>query len=235
MLRLPTPCRKILTTPAKKFLHSAFIQMLKIPHIRCNRALLRVAPLLPYRLFTVSAKLDLKLSETVESHDDEKERTMKKFIMVIAVLILSQGLALGQTSGERKGWGYIFGGVGGRDGVGSNAVVNVGGGGEGIIAGGFGVGGELGYLASTRDTSNGFGLGSVNLSYHFNRAQKLVPFVTGGGSVGFRGGATGGGNIGGGVHYWMSDNVGLRLEVRDFIFSSDSPNTVVFRVGLSFH
>jgi hypothetical protein len=81
---------------------------------------------------------------------------------------------------------------------------------------------------------DGLGLASVNLSYHFNNSRKLAPFVTGGGSLAFRGGAAGGGNIGGGVHYWMRDNLGLRLEVRDFIFSSDSPNTVVFRVGLSF-
>jgi hypothetical protein len=196
--------------------------------------LLRVAPLLPCILFTVSARRDQQLSETVEPLSNQKERTMKRLIMAIAILILGQGLAMGQTSDERKGWGYVFGGIGGREGIGSNAVINVGGGGEGILGKGFGVGGEVGYLTDTRSTSNGIGLASANLSYHFNRAQKLVPFVTGGGSVAFRGGAVGGGNIGGGVHYWMRDNIGLRLEVRDFIFSSDSPNTVVFRVGLSF-
>ena len=159
---------------------------------------------------------------------------MKKLMTAVAILILCQGLAMGQTSDERKGWGYLFGGVGGRSGAGSDVVINVGGGGEGILGKGFGVGGEVGYLTNTRDTGSGVGLASVNLSYHFNRAQKLVPFVSGGGSVAFRSGATGGGNIGGGVHYWMSDNVGLRLEVRDFIFSSDSPNNVLFRIGLSF-
>lgn len=159
---------------------------------------------------------------------------MKKHLMAIAFLILAQGLATAQTSNERKGLGYIFGGVGGRDGVGSNTVVNVGGGGEGIVVRGLGVGGEIGYLSNTRSVSNGFGLASANLSYHFNRSQKLVPFLTGGASLAFRVGSVGGGNIGGGVHYWMRDKVGLRLEVRDFIFSSDSPNTVVFRVGLSF-
>jgi hypothetical protein len=159
---------------------------------------------------------------------------MRRFMMAAALLILTQGLAFGQASSERKGWGYVFGGGGGRDGVSSNTIINVGGGGEAIVGKGFGLGGELGYLAPTRSASNGFGLGSVNLSYHFNNSQKLAPFVTGGGSFAFRGGAIGGGNIGGGVHYWMRDNVGLRLEVRDFIFSSDSPNTVVLRVGLSF-
>jgi hypothetical protein len=159
---------------------------------------------------------------------------MKRFMMAMALLILAQGLAFGQSSNERKGWGYVFGGAGVREGFGSQTVINVGGGGEGIIAKGFGVGGELGYLSTTRSASDGFGLASVNFSYHFNNAQKLAPFVTGGGSLAFRGGSAGGGNIGGGVHYWMRDNVGLRVEVRDFIFSSDITNTVVFRVGLSF-
>ena len=154
--------------------------------------------------------------------------------MAIMFLILAQGMAFGQASNERKGWGYVFGGVGGRDGGNSNAVINVGGGGEAIVVKGLGLGGEIGYLTDTRSGGNGLGLASTNLSYHFNRSQKLVPFVTGGGSLAFRGGAAGGGNIGGGVHYWIKNNVGLRLEVRDFIFSSDSPNTVVFRVGLSF-
>ncbi|HEX8185745.1 MAG TPA: hypothetical protein VF747_13360 [Blastocatellia bacterium] len=154
--------------------------------------------------------------------------------MAVMLLIMAQGLAFSQSPGERKGWGYLFGGVGGRDGGNSNVLVNVGGGGEGIISNGFGVGGEVGYLTDTRSAGNGLGLASANLSYHFNRSHKLVPFVTGGGSLAFRGDAAGGANIGGGLHYWMSDHLGLRLEVRDFIFSSDSPNTVIFRVGLSF-
>jgi hypothetical protein len=152
---------------------------------------------------------------------------MKKTLMAIMFLILAQGLAFGQSSSERRGWGYVFGGIGARTGgFSSTALVNVGGGGEGIISKGFGVGGEIGYLTDTRSAGNGLGLASTNLSYHFNRSQKLVPFITGGGSLAFRGGSAGGGNIGGGV--------ALRLEVRDFIFSSDSPNTVLFRVGLSF-
>jgi hypothetical protein len=159
---------------------------------------------------------------------------MKRSIIATMLLILIQGLAFGQSSNERKGWGYVFGGVGGRDGGNSNVLLNFGGGGEGIVAKGLGVGGELGYLTNAGSAGNGFGLASANLSYHFNRSQKLVPFVTGGASVAFRSGAIGGGNIGGGVQYWVRDNVGLRFEVRDFIFSSDSPNTYVFRVGLSF-
>ena len=160
---------------------------------------------------------------------------MKKTVMAIMFLILAQGLAFGQTSKERKGWGYVFAGGGTvSDGGTSEPLVNVGGGGEGIIGKGFGVGGEMGYFTVLDRGSNGLGLASANVSYHFNRSQKLVPFITGGGSVAFRSGAIGGGNIGGGLHYWLSNNLGLRFEARDFIFSSDRPHTLTFRVGLSF-
>jgi len=83
--------------------------------------------------------------------------------------------------------------------------------------------------------SDGFGLLSANLSYHFNQSRRLVPFVTGGATLGFRSGATaGGGNFGGGVHYWFSERAALRLEFRDHIISSDTSQIVGFRVGLAF-
>jgi hypothetical protein len=101
------------------------------------------------------------------------------------------------------------------------------------------VGGELGYLARLRDTgSSGLGLASLNASYHFgagNRDRRVVPFVTGGGSVFFAGnGSTGGGNFGGGIQYWTRSRWGLRVEYRSHILSSDSPHIYEFRVGLAF-
>ena len=42
------------------------------------------------------------------------------------------------------------------------------------------------------------------------------------------GGAAGGGNFGGGIQYWPKDRIGLRFEVRDHIFSSDSPHIFTF-------
>jgi hypothetical protein len=158
---------------------------------------------------------------------------MRKILFAIVFIVLAQGLALGQSSGERKAWVYGFGGVGGGSDFNSNALVTVGGGGEGYFGNGAGIGAEIGYIASTGSVSNGFGLASVNGSYHFNRSGKVVPFVTGGASVAFLG--AGGGNFGGGVNYWASKRFGLRFEVRDHIFSSDRPHTVLFRVGLSFH
>jgi hypothetical protein len=164
----------------------------------------------------------------------EEEFIMRKIIIAIALIAATQGMALGQTRGERKGWVYGFAGVGARSNDSSNALVSAGGGGEGYFGTGVGIGGEIGYIGRTGNAGNGFAIASVNTSYHFLRDQRVIPFVTGGASVGFAGGGAGGGNFGGGVNYWMSNKLGLRFEVRDHIFSSDSPHTVIFRVGLSF-
>jgi hypothetical protein len=159
---------------------------------------------------------------------------MRKLMIGIVILLLAQGLALGQTSNEHRAWGYVFGGVGGRSNGNSDVVGTVGGGGEALIGKGAGIGGEVAYLTRGSNFSNGIGIASVNFAYHFNRAAKLQPFVTGGGSVALQSGAAGGGNVGGGVQYWMNQHLALRFEGRSYIFSSDSPHTFVFRVGLSF-
>jgi len=161
---------------------------------------------------------------------------MKKIIVGFLFLVLTSGAALAQGSNQRRAWGYVYGGVGGETGGGSTALFSVGAGAEGLIYRGFGVGADIGYIAPFRSARDGFGLLSTDVSYHFGRrSSKLDPFVTGGYSLGFRGGATAsGGNFGAGVQYWMKDRVGLRLEFRDHEFSSDSPHLYQFRVGLSF-
>ena len=159
---------------------------------------------------------------------------MRKIILGAILLVTLQGVAGAQTS-ERRAWGYGFGGVGGSSGNGSTALFNVGGGGEGLFYKGLGMGAELGYIAPFENTGNGFGIFSTDVVYHFRRTSKLVPFVDGGYSLGFRDRARShGGNVGGGVQYWMKDHVGLRFEFRDHGFSSDSPHLFQIRVGLSF-
>jgi hypothetical protein len=159
---------------------------------------------------------------------------MKRLVFTLFLLAFLSSAALAQSS-DARGWGYVFGGVGGRSEA--NAVsLHVGGGGEGLLYKGFGVGGEIGYFAPFESAGDGFGLASANIGYHFKMksSPKVVPFVTGGYSVAFRNGSSSGGNIGGGVQYWAKDKVGLRFEFRDHIFSSDSPHIYSFRVGLSF-
>jgi hypothetical protein len=151
----------------------------------------------------------------------------------VTLLALLCGAAWAQ-GGERRGWGYGFVAPGAAVNGDASATLHVGAGGEGLLSGGLGLGGEVGYLTRLRDNAGGFGLASANVSYHFNRDRRLVPFVTGGVSLAFRGGAAGGGNFGGGVQYWFAERAALRLEFRNHIFSSDTPYYPGFRVGVAF-
>lgn len=161
---------------------------------------------------------------------------MRRAVMVLSFFVLAQAAAYGQSTDEPRGWGYGFGAVGGTSG-GSVATLHVGGGGEGLVYKGLGLGAEVGYLSPFEDLADGIGILSTNVSYHFVKPrsnQKLIPFVTGGFSLAFRNGASGGGNFGGGVQYWVRPRLGLRFEFRDHIFSSDTAHLYGFRVGLSF-
>lgn len=159
---------------------------------------------------------------------------MKRVLFLFMISALMGGSALAQSGDDRKGWGYVTAGGGGRTGFSDSALFHVGGGGEVTFFRGLGVGGEVGYYAETGEFGEGFGIADVNLLYAFNKSGKVSPFVTGGGSVAFKNFAAGGGNIGGGVQYWLNDRAALRFEFRDHIFSSDSPHAYVFRVGISF-
>ena len=159
---------------------------------------------------------------------------MKKTFLTLAIMCLLSASALAQ-SGERRGWGYAFGGIGGASG-GEGTFAHLGGGGEAMLYKNFGLGAELGYLAPiSGNFGDGLGMLSVNPAGHFNRSGKVSPFVTGGFSLAILdGGAAGGGNVGGGVQYWVNKNAAVRFEYRAHIFSSDSPYLHTFRVGVSF-
>lgn len=159
---------------------------------------------------------------------------LKQAIVCVALLAT---LAVAQTT-EHRGQGYLFAAPGGIAPNGSDATLQFGGGGEGLIHKGLGVGGEIGYLTLARSFNRGFGIFSVNGSYHFTEATasgKVVPFVTGGYSLFFRDGHTNGFNVGGGVNYWFRERVGVRLEFRDQVVPEGrSVHYLGFRVGLAF-
>jgi hypothetical protein len=160
---------------------------------------------------------------------------MMRVVIAFFALALVPASALAQKRDMPRGWGYGFGAIGSSSGDFGHTTVHVGAGGEGLFYKGLGAGAEIGYLAPTRSLGDGFGVASVNVAYHFVKpGRKLVPFVTGGYSLLFRNGSSSGGNIGGGVQYWMKDRVALRFEFRDHIISSDSPHFYGFRVGLAF-
>jgi hypothetical protein len=82
------------------------------------------------------------------------------------------------------------------------------------------------------------GLLSVNGIYLFgqrDQSSRLVPFITGGYSLGFRSGAGHAVNFGGGTHYWFSRHAGARFEVR-YLIPPQQPSFHVwsFRLGMDF-
>lgn len=141
-----------------------------------------------------------------------------------------------RQTAKAGGLGYVFVAPGGRST--GDGTLHFGGGGEYVFKGGGGIGAELGYLGPMERLDGGFGVFSLNGSYHFLKASssgKTVPFLTGGVTGIFRGSdGEGGFNFGGGVNHWFKDRVGVRLEFRDNVFSGSEVHYLNFRIGLTF-
>jgi hypothetical protein len=134
-------------------------------------------------------------------------------------------LALPTTEAQEKprseaGQGYVFAGFGA---VNSEAsTLHFGGGAEANLFKGLGLGVEVGYLGPWQCLGEGIGVFSVDGQYTFDtdHPHKVRPFLTGGYTLAFRYGHANAINFGGGVHYWFSRRVGLRLEFRDHVSPS---------------
>jgi hypothetical protein len=162
---------------------------------------------------------------------------MKRLISTLFVLVFLPALAFAQASDYSKGHGYAYFAPGASS-PSSGAYAHVGAGGEGFFTRNLGAAAELGYLTPMRSWSDGIGTLSPNFVARFrakDRDHKLEPFVTGGYTLFFRSGTASGVNFGGGVNYWFNDNVGLRLEVRDNVWTQYATiHYVGFRVGVTF-
>jgi hypothetical protein len=154
------------------------------------------------------------------------------------LLIVMAGLAapLGaETVGDKPyyGSGYAVLGLGSCvHGVGN---VSVAAGGEGFLYRGLTLGGEIGHYRFVERSSSGFGIAGVNAGYHFvnrRRPGRVEPFVSGGLAAAFRSAVTPGVTFGGGVNYWFSRRVGVRLEGRGYGFAGEA--IAKFGVGISF-
>ena len=170
-----------------------------------------------------------------------------RHITVIFFILISLPLAVAAQTASPKAkqatndnghsYGYVFAAPGGTSG-GGGGTLHIGGGGEGVLKNGVGIGAEVGYIAPFEAFGDGLGIFSVNGSYHFlnsSKSEKLVPFVTGGYTGFFRGGYANGANFGGGVNYWFKPRVGLRVEFRDNVFLQEgSSHFLNVRVGLAF-
>ena len=156
-----------------------------------------------------------------------------RFVTISILLLAFTTATYAQNPQQRRGWVYGYTGTGWNS---RGTSLHMGGGGEILIAGGFGFGAEATHFGSTsRFGNNSVGMLSANLVSHFggrNLSRKLVPFATGG--VSFANGRSVGGNFGFGIQYWMHARAALRLEFRQHIFSSDSPFVPAIHVGISF-
>jgi hypothetical protein len=168
---------------------------------------------------------------------------MKLLIATSALLLAWSVEAMAQTSEHYRAQGYLFFAPGvstDHEAEFSSATLHLGGGGEGFIYRGMGLGAELGYVALWSASGDGPGMGSVNVSYHFfHRApeRNLEPFVTGGYSLFARHGTVSSGNFGGGINYWLGSRAAVRFEARYQgiglhipYFGGAAPN-VEFRIG----
>ena len=98
-------------------------------------------------------------------------------------------------------------------------MLHFGGGGEAYVYKGLGFGAEIGYLSPIKALDQGLGCLSINGLYAFRGSAggKVVPFISGGYSLLFRSGTLNAVNFGGGINYWFTRKVGLRLEFRDHV------------------
>jgi hypothetical protein len=101
---------------------------------------------------------------------------------------------------------------------------------------GLGLSMDVGYLTPRQQQDNGIGLGSINGSWSFVNRQnprKLIPFITTGYGIGFRQGVGHLYNYGGGITYWFKERIGLRTEVRSYLYHARHFDTSV-RFGVAF-
>ena len=144
---------------------------------------------------------------------------MMKYLTFSLVFVVLMGTDL--FAQKPRGYTYdnLFVAPGG--GSGSKVPLHFGFGLEHALDKGFRIGGEIGLTkASIRAVDGGgdSGILSANGSYYFPApdSRKLIPFVSGGYSLGFRGNAVSGFNFGGGVYYFF-----FRVEFRDHVFQGE--------------
>lgn len=166
---------------------------------------------------------------------------MKNLFAVFCILLLVAAIGFGHEQKKQEkalGQGYLFVAPGATLYKGEMAGnFQYGGGGEINLYKGLGVGGEIGYLSSIRSMRAGVGVFSVNGLYSFkiDRRDKLVPFITGGYSMRCRHRFEDAINFGGGINYWLSDKIGLRIEIRDYFHPKHlETHMVQSRIGIAF-
>lgn len=176
------------------------------------------------------------MRESIRSCSTELAIDRASALVLLLVLVIA---VAGVRTLEAQALGYGIAGPAGFSGFfGSDAsAVHAAGGGEALIDGRAGIGGEFGVLANS---GGGLLVFSVNGVLHFSpnsAKRRLVPFVTGGYTNMMSGeGSFGAWNVGAGADLWAKDRVGVRVEFRDHV-RPDVRGAVqywTFRAGLVF-
>ena len=132
-------------------------------------------------------------------------------LLAVTFVTLFATHANGQTVAYAEGGLAGFSNLSGR----WSSTFHVAGGGEGIVAGRVGVGGEIGFFQRVITASG-------NATFHLTppATSRAGAFITGGytrfGILDGEGGFNAW-NVGVGTHLWFGDHAGLRLELRDHI------------------
>ena len=146
---------------------------------------------------------------------------MRKILPACFVLALFCSTASAQNEFKkprRSGYCFVAPGAISVNVASSQSSFQVGGGYEGFIYRGLGIGIDGGALrvASQGTSRKWTGMLSLDAIYDFQRAtkQKLCPFVAAGLTVIPEFDVGGGYNFGGGIKYWFAERYGLKVEFR---------------------
>ncbi len=147
---------------------------------------------------------------------------MKKMGILTCILAVLSLTANAQEFKKPKRSGYFFvapGAIAVNAMGGGEPSVAFGGGYEGFLYRGLGIGVEFGglYVHDESSTKHWAAVFSPILTYDFQRSatQKISPFVVLGAYMASEFQVCCGATFGGGVKYWMTDRFGLRFEFRD--------------------
>jgi len=163
----------------------------------------------------------------------------RHFSPLLRLAVILAGAVASASGQTYNGHGYGFFGMDAPNGGSLLNLMSTGGGAEVFVYKGLAVGGDLAFMFPREYPSDWVGLFSVNPAFHFvnrQRPGRVVPFVTGGYTLGFRNGTANLMNWGGGITGWMTQHVGLRTEARIYEYIGTRPQhySAGVRLGLQF-
>ena len=167
------------------------------------------------------------------SNSTLQEESMLRLILIAISLLMFAAAGKGQDFEMPRRIGYVFVAPG-RDSSGwKKTTVHTGAGGHLLVSKGLGLNFETGFLFHPANMEARTTLTSFGASYHlFNQRspRKIVPFVAAGYSYAANNTMPNMHmvNFGGGVDYWLREELGLRLEVRDHFAPKAYPDGTLF-------